>query len=139
MSASTDSTIKLWNIGASASGAADQGTQQVAKQGPAMSYTGHVNEKHFVGLSVTSDGYIACGSERSRAYCYYRSFPKPVASHRLDPRADAWAAPPASHQPEEEEDPQATSAFVSSVCWSQKNHVLLAASSIGGIEVIQLA
>lgn len=31
-----------------------------------VTFTGHVNEKNFVGLSVTSDGYVACGSENNQ-------------------------------------------------------------------------
>ena len=44
-------------------------------------YTGHVNEKNFVGLSVTSDGRIACGSEDNTVRMYAKFAPLPVAGH----------------------------------------------------------
>lgn len=93
---------------------------------------GHVNEKNFVGLSVTPDGYIACGSEDNSVYAYYKALPSPVTQHRFscnDPTAseDYCFDPLESHQ------------FMSSVCWSQKGHTLLAANSLGTIKLLQLA
>ena len=44
---------------------------------------GHLNERNFVGMSVTSDGYIACGSEDNAIYTYYRTLPMPLARPRL--------------------------------------------------------
>lgn len=35
-------------------------------------YSGHANERNFVGLSVSQDGYLACGSETNEVYCYYK-------------------------------------------------------------------
>ena len=49
VSASTDSTLRLWN------------TQSYE---PVRVYTGHINEKNFVGLGIDED-FIACGSEMS--------------------------------------------------------------------------
>jgi hypothetical protein len=50
ISASTDSSLRLWSIG----------------DGKAIrSYAGHVNEKNFVGLSAEGD-FVACGSETSQ-------------------------------------------------------------------------
>lgn len=46
-------------------------------------YTGHVNEKHFVGLGVTPDGYLGCGSETNEVFCYHRSFPRPALRRRI--------------------------------------------------------
>lgn len=37
-----------------------------------MTFSGHLNEKNFVGLSVTREGYIAAGSETNQVYCYYK-------------------------------------------------------------------
>jgi WD40 repeat protein len=60
---STDSTLKLWNI----------------RDGECVrTYTGHVNEKNFVGLSSNSD-WISCGSENNAVYTYYKSFRSPLA------------------------------------------------------------
>lgn len=50
VSASTDSSLRLWSIG----------------EGKAVrKYAGHVNEKNFVGLSAEGD-FVACGSETSQ-------------------------------------------------------------------------
>ncbi|KAA8526827.1 hypothetical protein F0562_008944 [Nyssa sinensis] len=53
VSASTDNTLKLWDLSVCASRVLDS---------PLQSFTGHMNVKNFVGLSV-SEGYIATGSE----------------------------------------------------------------------------
>ena len=52
VSASTDSTLRLWNV--------DQ-------QAAARVYEGHVNEKNFVGLSADGE-FIACGSELNEVW-----------------------------------------------------------------------
>ena len=57
-SASTDGTLRLWNVGETA-------------QGLTRTLVGHTNEKNFVGLSVTSE-YVACGSETNEVYVYYK-------------------------------------------------------------------
>lgn len=49
VSASTDSTLRLWNT---------------LDLEPVRTYSGHVNEKNFVGLSLGGT-FIACGSETS--------------------------------------------------------------------------
>ena len=69
VSASTDSSLRLWSIG----------------EGKAVRrYEGHINEKNFVGLSAEGD-FVACGSETS----HVRSltpllFPGWLAHHRSD-------------------------------------------------------
>ncbi|XP_038981330.1 protein SPA1-RELATED 4-like isoform X2 [Phoenix dactylifera] len=52
-SASTDSSLKLWDFSSSTSRILDN---------PLRTFSGHTNVKNFVGLSI-SDGYIATGSE----------------------------------------------------------------------------
>jgi E3 ubiquitin-protein ligase RFWD2 len=47
VSASTDSTLRLWNI---------------ARHSVTRLFEGHLNEKNFVGLSADGE-FIACGSE----------------------------------------------------------------------------
>ena len=66
VSASTDSLLRLWDV---------KGPRGVCLR----TYTGHVNEKNFVGLSVTSDGRIACGSEDNTVRMYAKFAPLPVA------------------------------------------------------------
>ena len=50
---------------------------------------GHTNEKNFVGLSVTADGYIATGSEDNSVVAYHASLPLPVARHPFAPAPGA--------------------------------------------------
>ncbi|KAE8697262.1 SPA family protein [Hibiscus syriacus] len=69
-----------------------------------LTFTGHKNEKNFVGLSVL-DGYIACGSETN----------------------EFGSVDPISGHQNTDEDGQ----FVSSVCWRQKSNMLAAANSTG--------
>ena len=51
VSASTDSTLRLWDV---------------RSLGALRNFSGHTNEKNFVGLSVDQD-FIACGSETNEA------------------------------------------------------------------------
>lgn len=43
-----------------------------------MTYSGHLNEKNFVGLTITDD-WIACGSETNCLYGYHKDSRSPVA------------------------------------------------------------
>ena len=60
VSASTDSTLRLWNA---------------RSMTPQRSYDGHMNEKNFVGLSAEGE-FIACGSETNDVgslFCVHRT------------------------------------------------------------------
>ncbi|RVW46813.1 Protein SPA1-related 3 [Vitis vinifera] len=59
VSASTDSSLKLWDLSTCTSRVLDS---------PLQTFTGHMNVKNFVGLSI-SDGYIATGSETNESDC----------------------------------------------------------------------
>lgn len=65
VSASTDSSCKLWNV---------------EKQEPGLSYAGHSNDRNFVGLSGSQD-FFACGSEDNAVYFYHKGFAGPVAKY----------------------------------------------------------
>eukprot|EP00049_Salpingoeca_infusionum_P012088 m.214393 g.214393 ORF g.214393 m.214393 type:complete len:688 (+) comp15101_c0_seq3:73-2136(+) len=67
VSASTDSTLKLWNV--------HTRVQQ-------RTFKGHTNEKNFVGLT-NCDDFIACGSEDNGVYVYHRAFEEPVIAHKF--------------------------------------------------------
>jgi E3 ubiquitin-protein ligase RFWD2 len=55
VSASTDSTLRLWNV---------------ADACEARTFRGHVNERNFVGLAADSE-FIACGSETNEVSTYF--------------------------------------------------------------------
>ncbi|KAL8138803.1 hypothetical protein V2J09_004804 [Rumex salicifolius] len=116
VSASTDNTLKLWDLKqSSAIGLSTDACK--------LTYKGHTNEKNFVGLSV-ADGYIACGSETNEVFTYYKSLPMPITSHKfgsIDPVTAKYT-----------DDPNGQ--FVSSVCWRNKSQNLVAANSSGCIK-----
>ncbi|CAO2835519.1 unnamed protein product [Amaranthus hypochondriacus] len=119
ISASTDNTLKLWDLSkTSLSGMSSDACH--------LTFSGHTNKKHFVGLSVL-DGYIACGSETNEVYTYYRSLPMPIASYKLS-----------SIHPISQLDVREDGLFVSSVCWRRKSNTVLAANSSGSVRLLQL-
>ncbi|GFZ06637.1 SPA1-related 2 [Actinidia rufa] len=120
ISASTDNTLKLWDLNkTSSSGLSTTACISTLK--------GHTNEKNFVGLSV-ADGYIACGSETNEVYSYYRSLPMPITSHKFG------SIDPISGKETDDDNGQ----FVSSVCWRKNSDMLIAANSSGCIKVLQM-
>ncbi|KAH9608582.1 hypothetical protein KSS87_022324 [Heliosperma pusillum] len=120
VSASTDNTLKLWDLNRSRS-------PGMSTNACSLTLKGHTNEKNFVGLSV-SDGYIACGSETNKVYSYYRSLPMPITSHKFG------SIDPITGKETDDDDGQ----FVSSVCWKGKSNQLVAANSTGCIKVLQM-
>ncbi|CAI5475008.1 unnamed protein product [Closterium sp. Yama58-4] len=131
-SASTDSTLRLWDVHSHAA---------------IRTLRGHTNEKNFVGLSVNSD-YIACGSETNEVYIYYKAMSKPMAVHRFT-NSDPFTG---------EDSDEDTAHFISAVCWKggggegggaaaggeggggqQQEATMLAANSQGTIKVLSLA
>ncbi|KAG8477478.1 hypothetical protein CXB51_030786 [Gossypium anomalum] len=120
LSASTDNTLKSWDLKKTCS---DGSTTNTC----CLTFSGHKNEKNFVGLTVL-DGYIACGSETNEVYCYYRSLPMPITSYKF-----GSVDPISGHQTSDE-----NGQFVSSVCWRQKSNMLVAANSTGSIELLKL-
>lgn len=65
VSASTDSSCKLWNV---------------RKQEPGLSYGGHKNDRNFVGLSGSGD-FFATGSEDNSVYVYHKALAGPVVRY----------------------------------------------------------
>lgn len=68
VSASTDSSCKLWNV---------------QEQEPGLSYGGHVNERNFVGLCGDHE-FFACGSEDNAVYVYHKALTGPVVRYGLE-------------------------------------------------------
>ncbi|EPS61429.1 hypothetical protein M569_13368, partial [Genlisea aurea] len=114
VSASTDNKVKLWDLSTCASRVVDS---------PVQTYTGHLNVKNFVGLSV-SDGYIATGSETNEVFVYHKAFPMPALSLKF---TDANSS--------DESNP-----FISSVCWRRRGQssILVAANSMGHIKLLEM-
>ncbi|XP_022142505.1 E3 ubiquitin-protein ligase COP1-like [Momordica charantia] len=110
-SASTDSTLRLWDV---------------KENMPLCVYRGHTNEKNFVGLTVNSE-YIACGSETNEVFIYHKAISKPMAWHRF------------SSSDLEDNDEDAGSYFISAVCWKSDSPTILTANSQGTIKVLVLA
>ncbi|XP_009604689.1 protein SPA1-RELATED 4-like isoform X1 [Nicotiana tomentosiformis] len=117
VSASTDNTLKLWDLSICSSRILDS---------PLQSFTGHMNVKNFVGLSI-SDGYIATGSETNEVFVYHKAFPMPALSFKFN------STDPLSG---DEVDDQAQ--FISSVCWRGQSSTLVAANSMGNIKLLEM-
>ncbi|CAI9756638.1 unnamed protein product [Fraxinus pennsylvanica] len=109
-SASTDSTLRLWDV---------------KENVPLRTFRGHANEKNFVGLTVNSE-YIACGSETNEVFVYHKAISKPAAWHRFSSDTD-------------EADEDTGSYFISAVCWKSDSPTMLTANSQGTIKVLVLA
>ena len=112
VSASTDSTLCVWDVRAdsikrSALGLHGNGSfgamGSIAQQTTRLHSTrlrqkkntqpglkpvrvleGHVNEKNFVGLSVGGGDLIACGSETNEVFVYHKSFDQPMVKYGFD-------------------------------------------------------
>ncbi|CAO2836122.1 unnamed protein product [Amaranthus hypochondriacus] len=117
VSASTDSTLKLWDLSLCASRVIE---------GPLHSFTGHSNVKNFVGLSV-SDGYIATGSETNEVFVYHKAFPMPVLSYKFN-----------SIDPLSGNETDDSAQFISSVCWRGQSSMLVAANSTGDVKLLEM-
>ncbi|KAL9996346.1 putative protein kinase PEK-PEK family transcription factor WD40-like family [Helianthus debilis subsp. tardiflorus] len=117
VSSSTDNTLKLWDLSDTASQVIDR---------PIQSFSGHVNVKNFVGLSV-SGGYIATGSETNEVFIYHKGFPMPAMSYKFN-----TTDPISGNEVEDNEQ------FISSVCWRTQSSTLVAANSMGNIKVLEM-
>ncbi|KAJ9171483.1 hypothetical protein P3X46_014846 [Hevea brasiliensis] len=120
VSASTDNTLKLWDLEKTSSPGLSSSTCR-------LTFGGHTNKKNFVGLSAL-DGYIACGSETNEVYCYYRSLPMPITSYKF-----GYVDPISGNKIDDD-----NGQFVSSVCWRQKSNMVVAANSMGKMKVLKM-
>ncbi|KAJ1954580.1 hypothetical protein EC988_002355 [Linderina pennispora] len=115
VSASTDSSLKLWSL---------------RSQECVRTFTGHANEKNFVGLTTSGGEWISCGSENNTMYSYYRNLSKPAVVYKFG------NCNPVTGVEQPEDDP---SLFVSAVCWKNRSNTVLSANSQGIIKVLELA
>lgn len=117
VSASTDNTLKLWDLSTCTSRVIDS---------PIQSFTGHTNVKNFVGLSV-SDGYIATGSETNEVFVYHKAFPMPALQFKFQ-----------NTDPISGNEVDDAAQFVSSVCWRGQSPTLIAANSTGNVKILEM-
>ena len=79
VSASTDSTMRVWDVRAMVSSRAPSGPS--ASLAPSGVLEGHVNERNFVGLAAGANDLIACGSETNEVFVYHKSVNRPVVAY----------------------------------------------------------
>ncbi|OQV15230.1 E3 ubiquitin-protein ligase RFWD2 [Hypsibius exemplaris] len=117
VSASTDSTLRLWDL--------------KAVNGPAAvkTFTGHHNEKNFVGLDC-SGNYIATGSENNSLCIYHRAMPKPAVLYKFEAPRESLARTLMKTDGGE---------FLSAVAWKKDSNVLARRNSQGLIEVLEMS
>eukprot|EP00249_Psilotum_nudum_P008887 c21573_g1_i2 orf=1013-2221(+) len=139
VSASIDSTLKLWDVSGSELDASTIGLSATASSNHQRSYlertfAAHRNVRNFVGLSVWEEGeLLACGSETNEAFVYDCRRVSPVLRHNfrnLEPVQAKQATCPRN---------STCSSIVSAVCWRQQQSsdcTLLAANSDGVIKIL---
>ncbi|RKP10412.1 WD40-repeat-containing domain protein, partial [Thamnocephalis sphaerospora] len=117
VTASTDGTLRMWN---------HKETGQCVRK-----YEGHINDKNFVGLSVSSDGnWLSCGSEDNHIYTYFTPITRPAIQ-------TPFAAPSiVTGRESHSDDP---TLFVSAVAWRRTENVMIAGNSHGVVKMLELA
>ena len=87
VSASTDSTLCVWDVHQSFASAGHERYQESngITTGTRLTrvHDGHINEKNFVGLSVGAEEYIACGSETNEVILYHKELRRPLARYNF--------------------------------------------------------
>lgn len=122
VSASTDRTLRQWSLAGQPSSLLPSATSTLLR-----TYSGHVNERNFVGLSVQGD-LLACGSENNSVYVYHADLSKPIATYKFP------SVCPLTESSIENEVQQ----FASSLCWKRDSNMLVAANSQGNIRILEL-
>lgn len=143
VAASTDSTIRLFDV-ASKIGYSNFEANTMPSVGPILPstiYHGHHNERNFVGLSVSSQGYIATGSEDNSVHCYWKALPFAVAVHPLEvisaPKQQELSIHSSFNRHFSKPMHPAPS-FVSAVSWTRSGNRCLAANSQGIVKLLDL-
>lgn len=154
VSASTDNTLKLWDVKRGMLNNIRHGVKSSAtmlnsatNSACVRTFTGHINQKNFVGMSVAANGHIACGSEDNTVCLYARGVPTPIAKQSLAMTATQHAsrglgmnggtgdAAGAGRSGGDEKQP---GLFVSSVSWSPDGQRLVATNSWGAVKMLEV-
>jgi len=104
-------------------------------------------KKNFVGLAVSS-GYIVCGSESNTVHLYQREISRPLLSYKFDDQNNGTvktattttttATTTTATNTDRVKKEETGTEFVSAMCWSNRENVLLAANSQGVVKVLEL-
>lgn len=118
VTASTDCTLRSWDL----TETIDTGSSFCKRI-----YSGHMNEKNFVGMDIDPTGkYLACGSENNNVFIYYKDVAKPLFTEPFSPNILGYP----------KNDP---AMFVSSICWARKTpNVFIAANSGGHVRLLRV-
>ena len=82
--------------------------------------SGHVNQKHFVGLALKDD-WVAVGSETNELFVYNKALDSPIHRYSFG-----------------ETEGQNSHHFISATCWKPRSEMILCASSDGNLRVLSL-
>lgn len=140
VSASIDSTLKLWDISAPLRDEVESdGCQLVVKPAaldhggvihPVRTFAAHTNVRHFVGLSIHRGASIlASGSETNEVVLYRDSSSLPVLKQKFPGRSSERCGSTGYGNP-----------YVGAVCWREhgENYALVAANSEGVVQVLEV-
>ena len=154
VTASTDNTLKLWDVTRGFSSGDARGGGGFSRGGydgngdPCVrTFTGHANRRNFVGMDVSREGRVVCGSEDNAVCLYSKSAPSPIARQSLAATAAMHGGYAANLTPgtgvsgiagREAVGLEKPGLFVSAVSWSPGGDRVLAANSCGAVKVLQL-
>jgi len=119
VSASIDSTVKLWNA-------------SVTTNRSVRTFGDHVNRRNFVGLAVVMDDFISVGSEENTMYTYYKELNKSILSYDFGTNE-----PTELGKSDEIFLPQPKS-YVSAICAKKDSNRVLAANSKGVVRLLRM-
>ncbi|KAI9593428.1 WD40-repeat-containing domain protein [Syncephalis fuscata] len=114
---STDASLKSWSH---------------SESGKCLrTYKGHVNDKNFVGLSVSHDGqWISCGSEDNNIYTYFAPLTQPAIVTPFNTTSILRGQESRSND---------ATLFVSAVAWRRKTNNMIAGNSHGEVKMLELS